>query len=108
MLTYSGIAKNSGQPMMTDLWDLFTQQTQRMSNSLNFVKSFEKMYEVYGIVTQDPEYKQYRHEKAMAQFAEQQEKQSIEERRHQLQQERARLEKEQDESTEVILDRKVH
>jgi hypothetical protein len=51
MLTYSGIAKNSGQPMMTDLWDLFTQQTQRMSNSLNFVKSFEKMYEVYGIVT---------------------------------------------------------
>ncbi len=32
----------------------------------------------------------------------------MEERRHQLQQERARFEKEQDESTEVILDKKVH
>ena len=32
----------------------------------------------------------------------------VEERRHQLQQERELLEKEQDESTEVILDKKVH
>lgn len=30
-----------------------------MGSSLNFVSMFERMYDVYGIVTQDPEYKQY-------------------------------------------------
>jgi len=37
-----------------------------MGNGLNFVKMFESMYDVYGIVTQDAEYKQYKHEKALA------------------------------------------
>ena len=48
------------------LWDLFTSKTSKMGNGLNFVKMFESMYDVYGIVTQDAEYKQYKHEKALA------------------------------------------
>ena len=41
-------------------WDLVTERAAKMSSGINWISFFEKAYDVYGIVTQDKEYLEYR------------------------------------------------
>jgi len=47
-------------------WDLVTERAAKMSSGVNWISFFEKAYDVYGIITQDKEYLEYRKQKALA------------------------------------------
>ena len=47
-------------------WDLVTERAAKMSSGINWINFFEKAYDVYGIITQDKEYLEYRKQKALA------------------------------------------
>ena len=80
ILAYTGLGTLSEQPMSA--WDQLSDKTKLMSGGFKFVQMFEQMYDVYGIVTQDPEYKEYKKQKALENLKLPPDEQAVEMRRH--------------------------
>lgn len=104
MITTFSQAKDFNMLQPMEGWDLVTERAAKMSSGVNWISFFEKAYDVYGIVTQDKEYLEYRKQKALARI-QPPESEEVIQRRAELQAERERIEIEQDESTGTIVDK---